>query len=123
MMRFFIAFLLAIFVLSCKTAENMMVTSEENDDDTFKIVAYLPKYTATLADHIDAFDFTKVTHINIAFFNPDSTGNFHSSQGTGLDQIVTKAHQHNVKVLLSIGGGSLRPNYTDLLKDENRAAF
>lgn len=123
MMRFIIAFLLAIFVLSCKTAENMMVTSEEKDDDTFKIVAYLPKYTATLADHIDAFDFTKVTHINIAFFNPDSTGNFHSSQGTGLDQIVTKAHQHNVKVLLSIGGGSLRPNYTDLLKDENRAAF
>lgn len=89
----------------------------------FKVVAYLPKYTSTLEDHINAFDFTKVTHINIAFFNPDANGDFPASQGNGLSAIVSKAHLNNVKVLLSIGGGSLRPNYTDLLKNENRAAF
>src|SRR5690606_4840338 len=128
------ALLLIISFSSCKTPEKLIVTPEETndgtpeetndemptppvfDDERFKIVAYLPKYTPTLADHIDAFDFSKVTHINIAFFNPDANGNFHASQGTGLDQIVAKAHQHNVRVLLSIGGGSLRPNYTELLK-------
>ena len=94
-----------------------------NANAQYKVVAYLPKYTSSLEDHINAFDFTKITHLNIAFFNPDATGNFPASQGTGLNAIVTKAHLNNVKVLLSIGGGSLRPNYSDLLKDANRANF
>lgn len=89
----------------------------------FKIVAYLPKYTSTLADHINAFDFSKVTHLNIAFFNPDVNGNFPASQGTGLDTIVSKAHLNNVKVLLSLGGGSNQSQYANLLTASNRAAF
>lgn len=89
----------------------------------FKIVGYLPKYTNTLADHINAFDFSKVTHLNIAFFNPDVNGNFPASQGTGLDTIVSKAHLNNVKVLLSLGGGSNQSQYANLLTAANRAAF
>jgi GH18 family chitinase len=89
----------------------------------FKIVGYLPKYTNTLADHINAFDFSKVTHLNIAFFNPDVNGNFPASQGTGLDTIVSKAHLNNVKVMLSLGGGSNQSQYANLLTAANRAAF
>jgi len=89
----------------------------------FRVVGYLPKYTTTLADHINAFDFTKLTHLNVAFFNPDVNGNFPSSQGTGLDQIVTKAHLNNVKVLISIAGGSNQSQYANLLLNANRAAF
>lgn len=92
----------------------------------FKVVAYLPKYQSSYANHLNDFDFTKVTHINAAFFNPDVNGNFHSSQGTGLDQIVTKAHDNNVKVLLSLAGGgasSGNNHFGTLLQDQNRAAF
>ncbi|ATL49267.1 hypothetical protein COR50_19970 [Chitinophaga caeni] len=89
----------------------------------FKVIAYLPKYTSTLADHIDAFDFSKITHLNIAFFNPDVNGDFPASQGTGLDTIVSKAHMNDVKVLLSLGGGSNQSQYADLLTTANRADF
>lgn len=98
--------------------QSMLTTSSD-----FKIVGYLPKYTNTLADHLNAFDFTKVTHLNIAFFNPDVNGNFPASQGTGLDTIVGKAHANNVKVLLSLGGGSNQSQYANLLTSANRAAF
>lgn len=103
-----------------KTAHMSTLQLEETG---FKIVAYLPKYTSTLADHINAFDFSKVTHLNIAFFNPDVNGNFPASQGTGLDTIVSKAHLNNVKVLLSLGGGSNQSQYANLLTSANRAAF
>ena len=89
----------------------------------FRVVGYLPKYTSTFADHLNAFDFTKLTHLNVAFFNPDTAGNFPSSQGTGLSQIVTKAHLNNVKVLISIAGGSNQSQYAKLLLNSNRAAF
>lgn len=89
----------------------------------FRVVGYLPKYTSTLADHLNAFDFTKLTHLNVAFFNPDTAGNFPASQGTGLSQIVTKAHLNNVKVLISIAGGSNQPQYASLLQNQKRAAF
>lgn len=125
-----LAFALPFFVLACKkpqadlSAKRITPQTERlAAPQGFKIIAYLPKYTNTLADHINAFDFTKVTHINIAFFNPDVNGNFPASQGTGLDTIVSKAHANDVKVLLSLGGGSNQSQYANLLTSANRAAF
>ncbi|MBV7529673.1 glycosyl hydrolase family 18 protein [Chitinophaga sp. sic0106] len=121
----------SLLVLACNKQQQLFNTDKPSAARTellsapagFKIIAYLPKYTTTLADHINAFDFTKVTHINIAFFNPDVNGNFPASQGTGLDTIVSKAHANNVKVLLSLGGGSNQSQYANLLTSANRAAF
>ncbi len=90
----------------------------------FKVVAYLPNWFWTLEKHKNAFDFSKVTHLNIAFFNPDIDGNFPvEQQGRGLDTIVAKAHLHHVKVLLSLAGGTDEGQYAKLLKKENRTAF
>lgn len=88
----------------------------------FKVVVYLTN-NVSLDQHINAFDFTKVTHINIAFFNPDTLGNFPASKGKGLDLIVEKAHKNNVKVLLSLAGGSDQAQYHKLLKPENINGF
>jgi len=88
----------------------------------FKVVAYLTN-NISLDQHVDAFDFSKVTHINIAFFNPDTVGNFPVSKGKGLDLIVAKAHKNQVKVLLSLAGGSDQAQYHKLLKPENINAF
>lgn len=61
-----------------------------------------------------------LTHVNLWFLNPDSTGNF-SKDLSGLERFVKKAHKKNVKVLFSIGGGSKQPQYHYLLQDDKRA--
>lgn len=90
----------------------------------FKIVGYIANFsTPAMVEYVDKFDFSKVTHINVAFFNPDADGNFPAAKGVGVDQIVAKAHQKNVKVLLSLAGGSDQSQYADLLMPEKRTAF
>ena len=66
-----------------------------------------------------SFDFSRISYLNIAFVNPDQNGNF--SALAGLGQVVTAAHAKNVKVLVSIGGGSAPAYYTSLLADSTRA--
>jgi GH18 family chitinase len=41
----------------------------------------------------------------------------------GMDTLVAKAHQHQAKVLVSIGGGSHNPYYASLLIDAKRSAL
>lgn len=125
-----LAVALSVFTMACSKHQLWFTVKQPSAKTTllsapagFKVVAYLPKYTSTLADHINAFDFTRVTHINIAFFNPDVNGNFPASQGTGLDTIVSKAHANGVKVLISLGGGSNQSQYANLLTSANRGAF
>lgn len=90
----------------------------------FKIVGYIPNFsTAPMVEYVDSFDFSKVTHINVAFFNPDVNGNFPKDKGVGVDKIVRKAHEKNVKVLLSLAGGSDQSQYAGLLQNQNRTAF
>lgn len=90
----------------------------------FKVVGYIPNFsTSAMVEYVDKFDFSKVTHINVAFFNPDTDGNFPIEKGVGVDKIVAKAHQKNVKVLLSLAGGSDQSQYADLLTPEKRTAF
>jgi GH18 family chitinase len=76
----------------------------------------------------DQVDYSKVTHLNIAFANPtDSAGDF--SVPPHIDDIVARAHKEKVKVLISIGGGmasedgALRTNYYALITNPNRAGF
>jgi hypothetical protein len=90
----------------------------------FKVVGYLPNFSiSAINEYADKTDFGKLTHLNIAFFNPDTNGDFPLDKGVGLKDIVAKAHYKNVKVLLSLAGGSDQSQYTNLLRSENRAAF
>jgi chitinase len=63
----------------------------------------------------------KITHLNIAFINPDTDGNF--NQQLAVDSLVKKAHQKKVKVLASIGGGGSHEYYHQLLNKNNRQLF
>jgi chitinase len=87
-----------------------------------KIVGYA--YTTTSASKID---FTRITHLNLAFENPDDAGNL--SFGSGSNALIIAAHANNVKVLVSICGGAasnnatIRNRYFNLIKPANRAAF
>lgn len=88
-----------------------------------KVVGYLPTYRFSwLAD----IEFERVTHVNISFANPDSSGQI-SFGTTNIWPAVDMAHQHGCKVFVSLAGGYLSPaqdetwNYLTL--PANRPAF
>ena len=92
-----------------------------------KVVAYVPNWV-DLDTFSGTIDYAKITHINIAFENPiNDLGDlsFHKKN----DVLISMAHANNVKVLVSIGGGSasgnkkLQSRYFDLLSEAKRADF
>ncbi len=84
----------------------------------FRIVGY---FKGDLNSETDQIDFTKITHLNVAFINPDSNGVFQVVPG--LSALVAKAHQHQVKVLVALGGGKAPKYYTSLLSGAKSTAF
>jgi GH18 family chitinase len=95
--------------------------SAQNTSSSFKIVGYYPIDQAMKAD-TSQVPFDKLTHVDLAFVNPDSLGNLNQNFGA-LTPFIKAAHTHNVKVLYSIGGGSYQGQYHALLKggQETRA--
>jgi chitinase len=92
-----------------------------------KVVAYVPNWV-DLKSFSETIDYGKITHINIAFENPTNEQgelSFHKKN----EFLIAKAHAANVKILVSIGGGSasgnktLKARYFDLLSEPKRAAF
>jgi chitinase len=92
-----------------------------------KIVAYVPNWI-DLKTFAPQIDYAKLTHLNIAFENPkDAKGtlSFHSDN----EQLITEAHAHGVKILVSIGGGTasenkdMRARYAALISPAKRAKF
>ena len=86
----------------------------------FRVIGYL-RLQNILNGQANQVDYSKVTHINIAFINPDSIGNFESVPG--LKSFVGKLHGYHVKALASIGGGLAPVYYSTLLNDANRPAL
>ncbi len=98
-----------------------------------KVIGYMPTFS-NLTATIDATDLTKLSHINIAFLNPDSNGALINNDtmlcmegsatlANDLRYVVNKAHLAGVKVLVSIAGGVIPTcsgNWTTLLQSSNR---
>jgi chitinase len=89
-----------------------------NDSTAFRIIGYYSLESAMTTDFKNV-PFNKLTHINLYFLNPDSSGNFHRDF-SALIPFIKAAHDENVKVLASIAGGGRHPYYANLLKDINR---
>ena len=92
-----------------------------------RIVAYVPNWV-DLNTFASAIDYTKLTHINLAFENPrNAEGDLSFSAKN--DVLIAKARTNGVKILVSIGGGAastdktLCARYDHLLNQTNRAAF
>ncbi|MBK8506078.1 MAG: hypothetical protein IPL46_30105 [Saprospiraceae bacterium] len=88
--------------------------SAQNPSSDFKIVGYYPTNGAMKADTSEV-PFEKLTHINLAFVNPDVSGNFNQNFNA-LIPFIKAAHRQNVKVLYSITGGGFHA----LLKEDKR---
>ena len=91
----------------------------------FKVIGYLPYYRFEIIEQID---FTKITHLNLAFLNPDIHGNLDIG-GWDIDPIVAQAKSKNpaLKVFISIAGGHITEEWEDaydlFLLPENRSDF
>jgi GH18 family chitinase len=90
----------------------------QNTSSSFKIVGYYPIDVAMKVDTSEV-PFNKLTHIILAFVNPDSAGNL-NQDFAALTSFTKAAHSHHVKVLYSIGGGTYVAQYHTLLKDGKR---
>ncbi|MFB9075952.1 glycosyl hydrolase family 18 protein [Flavobacterium procerum] len=91
-----------------------------------KVIAYVPNWI-DLNAFSGTIQYSKLTHINIAFENPDASG--YLSFNSGNNAIINTAHANNVKVFVSLGGGAIseggaiRDNYFNLITPANRTAF
>ena len=91
-----------------------------------KVIAYIPNWI-DLNAFSSTIQYSKLTHINIAFENPDANG--YLTFNSGSNAIINTAHANNVKVFVSLGGGSvseggaIRDNYFNLITPANRTAF
>jgi len=87
----------------------------------FRVVGYLATWSTGYPGNITSVDLTKVTHINIAFGNPNTAGDL-TINTTKVATVVTAAHAANVKVLISIGGaGANGTRYQTLLASDASA--
>ncbi len=85
------------------------------------VIGYIPDWDF---DYYKTVDLSILTHICIAFANPDSSGNLSVGvSDADINACVARAHAANVKVLLSLGGASGSPNYKNLIQPQNCGAF
>lgn len=89
----------------------------------FRVIGYLPQYKISF---IDKICIEYLTHLNIAFANPDSQGIIKTFKND-IKPAVERAHYYNVKALISLGGGHLLPEWktawTKYLQPSNRSYF
>ena len=86
----------------------------------FKMVGYLTNW-GNLATDASNVDYSKITHVNIAFINPNNSGTL--SPTTSLSTAVQTIHNNNAKVLASLGGAGSPSSWATLMESANRAAF
>lgn len=79
------------------------VNAEHIPEKSGRIVGYLPEWHY---QYFDKLDLSEVTHINIAFCNPDSSGRISCGiPDRELTRIVSEAHESGVEVFAAFGGG------------------
>jgi GH18 family chitinase len=92
----------------------------------YRVVAYVPNWI-NLHEYAAKIKYDKLTHICIAFENPDASGQLSFNKAN--QPLLDAAHKNNVKVLISIGGGSasndeaLKARYFDLISASKRKQF
>ncbi len=75
------------------------------------VVGYFPTWQ-NFPNRINSIDLAKLTHLNIAFANPNASGALvvSGASNASVTTVVNASHARNVKVLLSIGGAGAPGN-------------
>jgi chitinase len=122
MMKFIRLYFLLIVLAAC--GKSKAVSQPEGPkkavDKGFYIVGYMFS-SGDLDVESAKLDLDKITHLNVAFINPDEAGVFAEVQG--LKQAVKRAHDKGVKVFSSFAGGVPPQHLKELLKPDKRAGL
>jgi spore germination protein YaaH len=113
----FLVLLFAILIGSSVAGQ----TNNRPASDSFRVVGYyfLRAAQNDTAVKNRAYPFLDhLTHLNIAFINPDSNGTF--QKNLLIHDLIAKAHAKGVKVLASIAGGGSHAYYSKLLHQPER---
>jgi hypothetical protein len=81
-------------------------------EPTTRVIGYLPNWYGSYADWATKVDFSRLTHINMAFALGDDDGNLQLASDGDLGAFITAAHAHGVKVFPSLCGGGGDPTIT-----------
>ncbi|ATB30918.1 glycosyl hydrolase family 18 protein [Melittangium boletus] len=70
-----------------------------------RVVGYLPNWYGSYASWVGRVDFSKLTHVNLAFALGDANGRLQLAPSSDLATFVNAAHAKGVKVFPSLCGG------------------
>ncbi len=85
----------------------------DNVQHRSRVVGYLPDWSYQA---YGSLDFSALTHLNIAFCNPDAEGKLSCwTPDSEMKNIVNKAHASGVKVMAALGGGGGCDGYLPLI--------
>ena len=98
----FFATLISLIV-SCNSNDDETIDVDVNENGIARVVGYLPTYRFYLNDKIE---YCKLTHLNLAFANPDSNGNIVMPNITSVIS-KSRAANPNIVICISLAGGGL----------------
>ncbi|WP_295073502.1 glycosyl hydrolase family 18 protein [Ruminococcus sp.] len=112
--------IIAIFAAASLAVPTYSAVAESKSQH--RIVGYLPDWNYRPFSNLDL---SQLTHINIAFCNPDENGTIYCDiPEDELKSIIAKAHSHDVEVFAALGGGGGCDGYLQHLDTpEEREAF
>ncbi len=123
MLKYTIFLGLTCFIaFSCKTKPVSTSPAALQPDTRFKVVGYL---LVGNFDEIDSIELKRITHLCLAFANPDAYGKLVMDSEGDMEKVVQKAHKAGVKVLISLAGGG-KPDkdiWKRVLGPDNRDMF
>ena len=93
------AAVLISFVLF-STVPTAFAETVRTNDSTYRVIGYLPDWSY---QYYTKVDYSALTHLDIAFCNPDENSNISCNiPDDTLQTIINTAHQYNVKVMPSV---------------------
>lgn len=109
---------ITVYEIAVVSADSVKNSTESSEGGVKRVVGYLPDWSYTYYKNMD---FSAITHINIAFCNPDTDGNLSCMiPDSELHALVKKAHENNVYVLASMGGAGGSDNYPALIANSQK---
>ncbi|RZK83160.1 MAG: hypothetical protein EOO92_00250 [Pedobacter sp.] len=110
---------LSLMITACGKKEVKAIELETKVEvkTDFKVVGYMFA-SGDLMANATKIDFSKITHLNVAFLNPDASGRFPIVPS--LIELASKAHASNVKLIAAFAGGDPPQHLKELLKPANR---
>lgn len=118
----YLGIVLSCLLFSCKVKQTSWGPDIYVPDTTFKVVGYI---IPRKLENLDSLELNRLTYLNIAFANPNSSGQLVCNKQVDILPYVRKGHDAGLKVFISLAGGG-KPDtiiWKNLLLPENRHAF